>query len=101
MPRDLITVVITALISAGGASFVGTLLRGVGRLRSGARAREREAVADLARARDDAEDRCRVETRDRIFWQNVTAQYAYQLRRAGIEPVPADPVPPSERAAHA
>jgi hypothetical protein len=89
--QDLLTILITALISAGGATFIGTVLRGLGSLRAGARARERETVAETIRSRNLAE-------MDRDFWRDVAAGYRWQLRVAGIEPVPAAPVQPSERA---
>lgn len=98
--KDVLTALITALIGAGGATFVGTLLKGWGSLRSGARAREREAVSDLARARDEAEDRCREAVADRDYWRGIAARYAYQMMRAGKTPSPPDPVPPSERRPH-
>lgn len=97
MKSDVLTTLITALIGAGGATFVTTLLKGWGSLRSGARALEREAVADIARARDDADQRYREAILDRDFWRGITARYAYQMARAGMEPKPPEPVPPSER----
>lgn len=87
---DVLTVLITALISAGGVSFVGAMVRGWGTLRSGARARERETVAELVQSRNWAEA-------DRDFWRDVAGGYRWQLRVAGIEPDPAQPVQPSER----
>src|SRR4051812_25902379 len=92
-------VIVAALMSAGGATFLGSLVRGYSSLRSGARARERETVQDLAQARDEAIGRERAELADSRFWQGVAAKYAYQLRLAGINPDPEQPEPPSERAA--
>lgn len=97
MSPEAITTIIVALLSAGGAAFLGTLLRGIGSLRSGARAHEREAVADLARWRDEAVDRARTVERDRDFWRGVAGGYAYQLVQAGGTPQPANPIAPSER----
>ena len=88
--REVLTALITALIGAGGATFVGSLIRGWGSLRTGARARERETLAELIRSRNEAEA-------DRDFWRDTAAGYRWQLRQAGIAPVPADPVQPSER----
>lgn len=95
--KDIVTTLITALIGVGGAGFIATLIKGWGSLRSGARAREREAVADLARARDEADERSRMAIADRDYWRLISARYAYQLMRSGLDPDPADPVPPSER----
>lgn len=88
--HDVLTILITALISAGGATFVGSIAKGWGSLRSGARARERETLAELIHSRNDAEA-------DRDFWRDTAAGYRWQLRLAGVDPVPGDPVQPSER----
>lgn len=98
MDSGALTTIITVLLSAGGATFFANLVRGWGTIKSGARAREREAVDDLARWRDELDERARNAEADRDFWRNVAARYSGQLARAGIEPVPADPVPPTERA---
>lgn len=92
MSKELLTTLITVLIGAGGATFVGALVRGWGTLRTGVRARERETLAELVRSRNEAEA-------DRDFWRDVAGGYRWQLRAAGIEPLPADPVQPSERRA--
>lgn len=94
---QFILALVAAVLSVGGAQFVDRLFKGWTSLRSGAQTRERDAVADLVRARDDAEDRCRVETTDKMYWQGTAGGYYFQLKRGGIEPDPADPVPPSER----
>lgn len=88
--REVFTVLITALISAGGVSFLGAAFRGWGTLRAGARARERETVAEMIRSRNLAEA-------DRDYWRDVAGGYRWQLRDAGIAPDPATPVQPSER----
>lgn len=88
--RDAVVAVIVALLSVGGAASVRTFFTGIKTLRSGGRAREREALADLVRQRDDAEA-------DRDFWRRTAGRYAWQLERAGHEPDPASPTPPSER----
>jgi hypothetical protein len=88
--RDSIVPIIIALLSVGGAAVVRNFFTGVKTLRGGAHARERQALADLVRQRDDAEA-------DRDFWRRSTGRYMYQLERAGIEPDPANPKPPSER----
>jgi hypothetical protein len=88
--RESIVAIIVALLSVGGAAWLRTLFTGVKTLRTGARAREREALADLIQRREDAE-------RDRDYWRRICGGYAWQLERAGIEPKPANPVPPSER----
>jgi hypothetical protein len=95
---DLATALVGALLGGGGLAFVQAIFSGLGAVRSGARARERESVEDLARARDQADERATRAERDRDYWRGVTGRYRYQLHAAGIEPDPAEPVPPSERA---
>jgi hypothetical protein len=95
--RQFVAALIAAVLSTGGAAFLKQLTKGWSSLRSGARAREREVVTDLARSRDEAEDRCRLAERDAGYWQRIANRYAGQLLRAGIDPDPPDPLPPSER----
>lgn len=97
MSQDLQTAVVTFLLGGGLTALVGALARGLSSLRSGARAHEREAVADLAKSRDEADERCRVATADSDYWHAISGRYYFQLTRAGIEPDPADPRAPSER----
>lgn len=94
---EFVQAIITVVLSAGGAAFIGQIFKGWKTLRTGARAHEREAVQDLAKARDMADERARVAEDDRDFWRRTSARYAGQLLRAGIDPVPADPIPPSEQ----
>jgi hypothetical protein len=88
--RESVVPIIIALLSVGGAAVVRNFFTGVKTLRGGAHARERQALADLVRQRDDAEA-------DRDFWRRTAGRYAWQLERAGHEPDPVSPVPPSER----
>jgi hypothetical protein len=87
---DILTALITALIGAGGATFVTSLVRGWGSLRLGARTRERETLAEMIRSRNESEN-------DRDYWRDVAGGYRWQLRSNGIEPIPPDPIQPSER----
>lgn len=89
--------IISLLIGGGGVAFVTALAKGIRDLRGGARAREREAVDDLARWRDEADEGRRAAERDRDFWRGTAGSYGYQLRTLGVEPIPANPIPPSER----
>ena len=95
--NNWLAVLITALLSAGGATFIGSLVKGIRSLRGGARAREREAINDLARWREEADDARREAEQDRDFWRRIAGSYAYQMRMAGLIPIPSEPVPPSER----
>lgn len=90
-------VVVTALLSAGGAAFLGSVVKGWTTLRTGARARERETITDLGADRDRAVEGERVALADARFWQRIAGRYGYQLVQAGINPDPEVPEPPSER----
>ncbi|WFE41964.1 hypothetical protein [Micromonospora sp. WMMD998] len=94
---EVVTAVIAALLGGGGLAFIQAVFSGVSSLRQGARAHERESVQDLARARDKADERANRAESDRDYWRNIAGGYAYQLRLAGVDPVPAEPVPPSTR----
>lgn len=92
-----LTTVIVALLGGGGVALVATAFRGVSTLRTGARAREREAIDDLGDDRKAERTMRRQAERDRDYWNRIAMMYAGQLERAGIPPIPAEPVPPSER----
>jgi hypothetical protein len=97
--KDLIVPVVTLLLGSGGALFVQNLFKGLTTLRGGARAREREAVNDLARARDAADNRAEWAEADRDFWRDVAGRWRYQLVSHNVEPNPSEPEPPSARRA--
>lgn len=92
-----INTLVTALLGGGAVTFVGALVNGWKTLRSGARAREKEAVDDLAKWRDELDKRATRAELDRDFWRGVAGGYAYQLIRSGNKPDPPDPVAPSGR----
>lgn len=94
---ELIVPLVTLLLGGGGLAFAQAIFKGLGSLRGGARAREREAVDDLARARDHADDRALWAEADRDFWRDTAGRWRYQLVSNNIEPIPPDPVPPSAR----
>lgn len=95
--NELVITLVTILLSSGGALFLRNLLKGLGSLRGGARAREREAIADLAKSRADEADRAEWAEADRDFWRDTAGRWRYQLVKNGIDPVPPDPEPPSAR----
>lgn len=92
-----IQTLVTLLLGAGGVAFLSAMFKGITALRSGARAREREAVDDLGKWRDQIDQARHRAERDRDYWCRIANRYAAQLIRHGIDPDPADPVPPSER----
>jgi len=91
-----LTVLIASLIGTGGATFVGAAIKGYLTLRAGARAREREVYADLRNELAEARDSLRWAEADRDFWRMLANRWGGQLARAGIDPKPSDPIPPSE-----
>jgi hypothetical protein len=95
--KDFIVPLVTLLLGGGGLAFAQAVFKGLGSLRGGARALEREAVTDLARARDAADDRAEWAEADRDFWRDTAGRWRYQLVSNAIEPIPPDPVPPSAR----
>lgn len=91
-----VSTVVTLLLGGGGLAFIGALFKGIESLRGGARAEERKAIADLGQQRDDADERYRWAARDRDYWCRISARYAAQLIRNGIEPDPSETTPPSD-----
>lgn len=96
MNIDFATIV-GGLLTAGAGAFIAAVVRGISDMRAGARAGQREVVADLMDWRDDLERKLRNAAADRDFWRGLAAERGYELRNAGIEPRTTDPVPPSER----
>ena len=92
-----LTTAIGLLLGGGGVAFLTTSIRGWSTIRSGAYAREREASDRLGRQLEEREEQLALRSRDADYWRNTAMRYSGQLVRAGIEPVPAEPVPPSER----
>lgn len=97
MATNYLPTIVTALLSGGGAVFVSSLVKSYSSLRRGARARERETISDLVARADEADERERTAARDRDYWRGVAGRYGYQLRTAGINPDPQDPVQPSDQ----
>lgn len=96
MAAEYLPTVVTALLSGGGAVFIGSVAKSWSSLRGGARARERETITDLAHRADLADGRERRAARDRDYWRRISGNYGFQLRQAGIKPDPDDPVQPSD-----
>jgi hypothetical protein len=95
--NEFVLPLVTLLLGGGGLAFVQAAFKGFGSLRGGARAREREAVNDLSRARDAADRRAEWAEADRDHYRDVAGRYRYQLTSNGIDPVPPHPEPPSMR----
>jgi hypothetical protein len=95
--RDWLTALLAILLGTGGLGSLVSVARGIGSLRAGVRAKQREAITDLARSRDQADDRAYWAELDRDYYRNLCGRYAYQLVSSGIEPQPREISPPSER----
>jgi hypothetical protein len=95
--HDWITALLAVLLGTGGIGGAVSAVKTVRSLRTGVRARTREAIADLARSRDQADERAYWAEVDRDYYRNLCGRYAYQLTRAGQEPNPPEISPPSER----
>ena len=94
---DMVATLLTFIVGGGLATLVTQLVRSWSALRAGTRATTREVVKDLAAARDEAEDRLESRTADLDYWRGVAADYNYQLRQAGLVPMPQTPIAPSEQ----
>lgn len=89
--RETLVTTLFAFITSGGlVALVTTIVKATRARREGVRALEREAISDLGRDR-------RLARADARFFAGIVGTYARQLRAAGIEPDPPNPVPPSER----
>src|SRR5947209_8774334 len=97
MSHDWLTALLAVLLGTGGIGSLISTARGIKSLRTGVRVKQREAVADLARSRDLADDRAYWAELDRDYYRNLCGRYAYQLVKGGQEPLPAEISPPSER----
>ncbi len=92
--RDILSVLIPALTGGGLWALFSQGIKARNSLRAGARASTRAVVADMAEARQEAEDRAEHQTRLAEFWRATAANYSYQLRSNGITPDPEHPLPP-------
>lgn len=94
---DWAQTLLTIVLSTGGLAFLSLLGRGWLNLRHGAAAKEQATIANIKQMRLEIADELRVESTDRRYWSDIAGRYHFQLRAAGFEPDPPDPVPPSQR----
>lgn len=94
--------ILPLLLGSGGAMFIGALVTGIRAIQSGANAKARESIADLARWRDEADDRRQKaeEARDvavsRLYaWRNYAGALEYLIVTSGIR-LPDNPKRPAE-----
>lgn len=95
--------VIIALLGAGGATFLWTVVRSYLAIRNSAEVREDKAIANLEKWRDDADKRA-LDCLDRLansrehiaYWQRRAAVMEHTALIAGLEIPPREPIPPQE-----
>jgi hypothetical protein len=95
--KEILSTLIVLVLGGGLAASFTTFIKGWITLRSGARAREHEVLANLREDLRETREELRWAEADRDYWRGTTAGAHWQLRQAGIQPKPAEPIPPSER----
>lgn len=78
---------VTVLLSVGGAAFITAVFSGVRSLREGVKAREKEAITNIATWGQDNAKRADKAEDDRDYWRDYAGKMLFQLRKEGIEPV--------------
>lgn len=89
IPNDLVL----ALLAAGGATFVWTVVRSIIALRNSAESREDKAVARLERYEQECREQLAHEREWGAYWSRVAGLYAHAMASAGV-PEPQLPQPP-------
>jgi hypothetical protein len=98
LSSDLIQALITFVVGGGFAALISQGTKAIRDLRGGARATTRAVIRDLADDRKEAEERLEHMTRVAEYWRAVAGNYNFQLRSNGVEPDPANPIPPEAAA---
>lgn len=88
---------VAVLLGGGGVAFIAAIAKAWTDLRAGARSHDKDTLKSLAERAKRAEEAEELERRDCRFWESTAGRYAWQIRKLGGEPVPSEPVPPSER----
>lgn len=99
MDPHAIATIVTFLTGGGLITLITQMVRARTTIKTGALSSTRAVVKDLVEARNEAEQRLDHQTARADYWQGLAANYAYQLRSAGIIPDPEKPVPPIATAA--
>lgn len=99
-----IATLVNLLIGGGALAIIAAFFQGIKSLREGANAKQREAIKDLEKWRDEAEgkwlaseSRNSIIARDRDFFRAMCGRYVQQIYQCGGVPDPEEPIPPSER----
>lgn len=93
---------LTLLLGGGAVATITALFQGIKSLRDGARARDKDAVADLIKRRKDAEEERddAFDARDRAFdqrdyWRNWAGVLEYTVLGNIPDKMPIKPTPPA------
>jgi hypothetical protein len=85
--------VILALLTAGGATFVWTVVKSVIAFRNSAEGREDKAIGRLEKFEAECRAQLRTERAWGAYWSRRAAVLEYGLRQRGIDPPPPEPEP--------
>lgn len=84
--------ILPLLLGSGGAMFIGALFTGVRAIQSGANQKARESITDLAKWRDEADDRRQKAEADRdaavsrgYAWKSYAGALEYIVVTSGIK----------------
>jgi hypothetical protein len=88
--------VILALLTAGGATFIWTVVKSVIAFKNSAEGREDKAIGRLERFESDCRDQLRKERAWGAYWSRRAAVLEFGLRQNGIDPPPPEPEPKFE-----
>lgn len=90
--QPTLSTLIVALLGAGGATFIWTVVKSYLAVRDSAEVREDKAIANLEKWRDDADTRARNCMVERDYWRARAGSLEHIVRSHGID------CPPVERA---
>ena len=84
--------ILPLLLGSGGAMFIGALFTGVRAIQSGANQKARESIADLAKWRDEADDRRHRAEADRdaavslgYAWKSYAGTLEFVIMASGVK----------------
>jgi hypothetical protein len=91
--EQTVQTVILALLTAGGATFVWTVVKSVLAFRNSAEGREDKAIGRLEKYEAECRDQLSRERAWGAYWSRRAAVLEYGLRQNGIDPPPPEPEP--------
>lgn len=87
---------LTVLLSVGGAAFITAVFSGVRSLREGVKAREKEAITNIASWGQDAARRADKAEDDRDYYRDWVGILLFAMRKEGMTPPDAPKRQPRE-----